>query len=178
MLLLLGGSLIGGAHLGLQAQRDRRPPAVPYALPPELHARFPGFGDGGASTPKPRVIMYMAESCPFCGVELASWGRLVESHPELLDQVDVLIVTPAPVLRPTSWVPRRLRHSLVVDSQGRLASALKVNAVPFIAFVDRSGVVTHVVVGQSRPGRNASALAALVLEPPERGTERGDGTEG
>ncbi|MCY4399213.1 MAG: hypothetical protein OXE96_07745 [Gemmatimonadetes bacterium] len=142
-----------GAALGptilLAGKRGGPGPKEPPWLFPS--AAMPSGNDtaGGSGTyiGGPAAVVYVDRSCVYCKGELDLWGGMVVADEA---GIDVWVVaSPRSVMDGAVWVPPSLRGRTVKDSDGSIARALGVNAVPVTFWVDRTDTVRIVGVGRT-----------------------------
>jgi hypothetical protein len=148
----------------------------PYPVPSAL-GRGPGGDpwDPARDLPGSTALLYVSEQCPHCRAELATWASVADS---LGKGVELWIVaSPNSESRVLSWVPEALRSRVVGDSQGAIADALGVRAVPVTLWIDPTGVVRDQRVGRYTAAgieRQLRRLGGSELHATPRSTSTGD----
>lgn len=139
----------GAAFLSVRAARAGSGAAAPARAAPFDPGPLTGVAPTGepAPVPRPSVLLYVDDACPYCAVELERWAEAFGRGEAVLPTV---IVSPRSDPR-GSHVPVPLRAGMLHDPEGRIGRALGVRAVPFRAVLDASGVVTGVHLGATPP---------------------------
>lgn len=161
--------LLGGARAGAG------PPKPPWSLPFLAAERHGGEPWTSASdSVRPTALMYVNDTCIHCKAELRLWDSLTaETEPPELR----IVASPSSETREASWVPSSLRANLLKDTDGAVAEALKVRAVPVTYWIDATDTVRLVHVGRSTRRRVAEAVRAVSVRPAGDGDETRWGDE-
>ena len=150
-----------GPTILLAGKRGGPGPKEPPWLFPSAAMQWGGdvVGGSGMYIRGPAAVVYVDRSCVYCKGELDLWGGMVAADEA---GIDVWVVaSPRSVMDGAAWVPPSLRARTVKDSDGSIARALGVNAVPVTFWIDRTDTVRIVGVGRATRRKLVENTVAL-----------------
>lgn len=141
------------------ARAGDAPPELPWSLPFVTAQHQAGeTWTSRDDLMRPAALMYVNDTCIHCKAELRLWDSLTaEADPPELR----IVASPSSETHEASWVPSALRTKVLKDTDGSVAQALSVRAVPVTYWIDATDTVRLVHVGRSTPQRIAEAVRTV-----------------
>lgn len=103
----------------------------------------------------PAAVMYVDRECSHCEAQLDLWEAMKS---EMTNVEKWVIASPKSDMNSDRWVPPSLRWRTIHDSDGAIADALAVNAVPITFWLDAHDTVRSVQVGRTTRQAVAASL--------------------
>ena len=150
-----------GPNILLAGKRGGPGPKEPPWLFPSAAMRGAGDAVGGLglNIRGPAALIYVDRSCVYCKGELDLWGGMVAADEA---GIDVWVVaSPRSAMDGAAWVPPSLRARTVKDTDGSVARALGVSAVPVTFWIDPTDTVRIVAVGRTTRRKLVESTVAV-----------------
>jgi thiol-disulfide isomerase/thioredoxin len=146
-------------------------PSVGAPAPEVVGAGFDGTPISISNDGRPKVILFLAHSCPHCQREVPAIERYLAENdfPEGVDFVSVATASSPdlPNWPPSAWLAREgwSIPTLVDDEAFSALRAFGQGGFPFYVFVDRNGLVAYRLSGEQEPSTLAELMQSLAGLP-------------
>lgn len=125
--------------------------------PIQIGARFPQIAlenlEGKPFVPfegKALVVRFWQSHCASCVREMPFLDKLYEKHYQKLDIIAINVGEPKETL--LSFAQKhKLHHELIADEEQKLSKTFGIVAIPTTLFINRAGIITDIIYGESSP---------------------------
>jgi thiol-disulfide isomerase/thioredoxin len=146
-------------------------PSIGSPAPEVSGVGFDGTPISISNDGRPKVVLFLAHSCPHCQREVPAIERYLEEN-DFPDGVDFISVATAsssarPNWPPSAWLAREgwSIPTMVDDETFSALRAFGQGGFPYYVLVDRNGLVAHRMSGEQDPANLAAIMQALVDLP-------------
>lgn len=146
-------------------------PSIGSPAPELSGVGFDGTPISISNEGRPKVVLFLAHSCPHCQREVPAIERYLAEN-DFPDGVDFISVATAsspdrPNWPPSAWLAREgwSIPTLVDDEAFSALGAFGQGGFPYYVLVDRNGLVAHRMSGEQDPANLAAMMQALVDLP-------------